>query len=450
MLGFRGGVHLPQSKITKRDVVNMSELPKKVVIPLSQHIGKPCKPLVNVGDEVKIGQKIAESDVFCSAPIHASISGKVTEIGNKPHPCTGDGMAIVIESNGKIIWDESVKQRDNVDAISSKELIEIVKQAGIVGMGGAMFPTHVKYCLPEGKKVDTIILNGAECEPMLTCDHRLMLENPDDIIKGLKLIMKMAGAEKAIIGIEDNKPDAVKLLKEKTEKEANIDVVGLKTRYPQGAEKMLIYSLTGRKVPCACLPLDVGVIVNNVGTAKAIYDAVYKGKPLIERVTTITGDVEKPQNMLVRVGTSFADLIKQCGGYDSEPAKLLNGGPMMGIAQSTDEVPVLKGTSGILVQNKLSLTKEEERVCIRCAKCIQVCPMEIMATTIANYAKHDRIDDAEENNAMDCIECGCCAYECPSKIPLVHWIKYAKAEICEKRAKEQAKKKEEKAEEKKE
>lgn len=442
MLNLIRGVHPPEHKITKEAEIKQAELPKKVVIPLSQHIGKPCKPLVNVGDEVKIGQKIAESDAFCSAPIHASISGKVIEIGKKPHPCAGEGTAIVIESNGKMIWDDSVKARENVDSISSKELIEIVKQAGIVGMGGAMFPTHVKFCPPEGKKIDTIILNGAECEPMLTCDHRLMLKHPDEIIKGLKLIMKMAGAEEAIIGIEGNKPDAIKILTEKTAKEPAIKVVGLKTKYPQGAEKMLIYALTQRKVPCGGLPLDIGVIVNNVGTAKAIHDAVYQMKPLIERVVTVTGDVKKPQNMLVKVGTSFSDLIKQCDGFDGEPAKIINGGPMMGIAQATDEVPVLKGTSGILIQNKKTLVEEEERVCIRCGKCIESCPMEIMPTTITDYAKHDRIDDAEENNAMDCIECGCCAYECPSKIPLVHWIKYAKAEISKKRLRKKKRKNE--------
>ena len=439
MLNLIRGVHPPERKLSKKSEIKQAEMPKKVVIPLSQHTGKPCSPIVNVGDEVKIGQKIAQADAFVSAPIHASISGKVTEIGKKPHPGAGEGMAIVIESNGKMIWDESIKPRENVEALSSKELIEIVKQAGIVGMGGAMFPTHVKFCPPEGKKIDTIILNGAECEPMLTCDHRLMLEHPDEIIKGLKLIMKMAGAEEAIIGIEGNKPDAIKVLTEKTAKEPAIKVVGLKTKYPQGAEKMLIYALTQRKVPCGGLPLDIGIIVNNIGTAKAIHDAVYQMKPLIERVVTVTGDVKKPQNLLAKVGTSFSELIKQCGGIKGEPAKIINGGPMMGIAQGTDEVPVLKGTSGILVQNKKSLVEEEERVCIRCGKCIESCPMEIMPTTITNYAKHDRIDDAEENNAMDCIECGCCAYDCPSKIPLVHWIKYAKAEISEKRAKEKKK-----------
>ncbi|MBW2980349.1 electron transport complex subunit RsxC [Candidatus Woesearchaeota archaeon] len=441
MLELIRGVHPPERKISKESAIKQAELPKKVVIPLSQHIGAPCKPIVKVGDEVKIGQTIAESDAFCSAPIHASISGKVTEIAKKPHPSMGDCMAIVIESNGRMIWDESIKARENVDALSSKELIDIVKQAGIVGMGGAMFPTFIKYCPPKGKKIDTIILNGAECEPMLTCDHRTMLKYPDDIVKGLKLIMKMAGAEEAIIGIEDNKPDAIKILKERTAKEPAIKVVGLKTKYPQGAEKMLIYSLTKRKVPCACLPLDVGIVVNNVGTAKAIHDAVYQMKPLIERVVTVTGDVKKPQNLLVKIGTSFSELIRQCDGFKGEPAKIINGGPMMGIAQATEDVPVIKGTSGILIQNKKSLVEEEERVCIRCGKCVQFCPMEIMPTTITNYAKHDLIDLAEESNAMDCIECGCCAYECPSKIPLVHWIKYAKSEISKKRAKEKEQKK---------
>jgi electron transport complex protein RnfC len=439
MFTLKRGVHPPESKITKDSPIKAAQLPKKVVIPLSQHIGAPCKPLVKVGDEVKIGQKIAESDAFCSAPIHASISGKVTEIAKKPHPGCGEFQAIVIESNGKMIWDASVMHRDNVDSLSQKELIEIVKQAGIVGMGGAMFPTHVKFSVPEGKHINTIILNGAECEPMLTCDHRLMVEHPSQIIKGLKLIMKIAGAKKAIIGIEKNKPDAISALEKETKNEEHIHVVGLKTMYPQGAEKMLVHSLTGRKVPCGCLPLDVSVIVNNVGTAKAVHDAAYHGKPLVERAVTITGDVKEPRNLLVKIGTSFADLIEQCGGFDHEPHKIINGGPMMGIAQYTADVPVLKGTSGILIQNKNSLIKGKESVCIRCGKCIETCPMKLMPTTIANYAKHDLIDVAEENHAMDCIECGCCSYSCPSKIPLVQYLKYAKSEISKKRAKEKKK-----------
>ncbi len=347
-------------------------------------------------------------------------------------------MAVVIESDGKMIWDDSVKSRDNIDSLSQKEIVEIIKQAGIVGMGGAMFPTHVKFAIPEGKKVDTIVINGAECEPMLTCDHRIMLEYTADVVMGIKLILKVSGAKKAIIGIEQNKPDAIKTLTEKAADHSDIEVVGLRTRYPQGAEKMLIYALTGRKVPCGGLPLDIGVVVNNVGTAKAIYDAVYKGKPLIERVVTITGDVKKPQNLLVKVGTSFAELIKQCNGTEGTPVKIINGGPMMGIAQSTDEVPVLKGTSGILVQNKETVVKDKERDCIRCGKCIDVCPMNLMPTMISQYAKKDDFETCSDYNAMDCFECGSCAYACPSKIPLVHWIKIAKAEICKKKAKEKA------------
>ncbi|MFC1705164.1 electron transport complex subunit RsxC [Nanoarchaeota archaeon] len=435
MFKFSGGIHPQERKLSKERVIKQAEMPKKVVIPLSQHIGAPCKPLVNVGDEVKIGQKIGEAESFCSAPVHASISGKVTAIAKSPHPCAGEGMAITIESDGKMIWDDNVQARDNVDNLSQKELIEIVKQAGIVGMGGAMFPTHVKFCLPEGKKVDTIVVNGAECEPMLTCDHRIMLEHTEEIVRGIKLILKMSGAKKAIIGIEENKPDAIKALKLKVENEPNIKVMEVRTRYPQGAEKMLIYSLTGRKVPCACLPLDVGVVVNNVGTAKAIFDAVYKGKPLIERVVTVTGDLKKPQNLLVKVGTSFAELISQCEGIKGEVGKILNGGPMMGIAQANDQAPVLKGTSGILVQNRGAVIKDQERDCIRCGKCIDVCPMNLMPTMISQYAQKNDFDSCEEYDAMDCFECGACAYTCPSKIHLVQYIKIAKAEICKKRKK---------------
>jgi electron transport complex protein RnfC len=438
MFKLTRGVHPSESKITKDEKIKATDLPTKVVIPLSQHIGAPCKPLVVVGDEVKIGQKIGEAEGFCSAPVHASISGKVIEIAKKHHPCKGEGMAIVIESDGKMMWDPEIKQRENIDNLSPKELVAIVKEAGIVGMGGAMFPTHVKYSVPEGKHIHTIVINGAECEPYLTCDHRTMLENPFEIIKGINLIMKMTGAKRAIIGIEENKPDAINILKNETTNDDSIEVVSLKTRYPQGAEKMLIYSLTGRKVPTGGLPLDVGIIVNNVGTAKAVHDAVYHGKPLIERPVTVTGDVKEPKNLMVKIGTSFSDLIEQCKGFDCDPHKILNGGPMMGIAQYTADVPVLKGTSGILVQNKKSLTKEEEKVCIRCGKCVETCPMELMPTTIAAHAKKDSFEGAKEVNALDCIECGCCAYVCPSKIPLVQWIKYAKSEICKVDAKEKA------------
>ncbi len=428
MKSFFGGVHPDYNKTTEHKKIEVAVLPKKVIIPLSQHTGAPCEALVKIGDIVKAGQKIAESKAFVSAPVHASISGKVIEIAKKPHPIAGESLAIVIESDGRLEYDKSVKPRDNVDDIDRKELINIIKEAGIVGLGGAAFPTHVKLSPPPEKKIDTIILNGAECEPYLTCDHRLMIEETGKIISGLRLIMKVLDVKKAFIGIESNKENAIVFMKDKS---GNIEVVPLKTKYPQGAEKILIYAITKRKVPSGGLPMDVGVVVQNVGTAKAVYDAVYNGKPLIERCITVTGAVKEPKNLLVKVGNLFDELIAQCGGYKGEPAKLISGGPMMGIAQYTDEIPVIKGTSGILVLDKKE--EYEERRCIRCAKCVDVCPVNLTPNMIMANAKNDRIDAAKSFNALDCFECGCCAFVCPSKIPLVQYIKYAKAEIMKKK-----------------
>lgn len=431
MLEFIGGIHPPYSKLTKKNKVEVAKLPKKVILPLSQHTGATCEPLVKVGDHVRVGQKIADSDKFVSAPIHASISGTVTEISDKAHPVLGQCKSIVIESDGKINWFEPPKK---IDHSSVDKLKEIIKNAGIVGLGGAAFPTHVKLSPPEGKKIDTVILNGAECEPYLTCDHRVMISKSEEILKGFLIIKKILGAKRAIVGIEDNKTNAIHFFKE-TVVEGNfeIEVVSLPTKYPEGAEKQLIYALTGRKVPPGGLPLDVGVVVQNVQTAKAVYDAVVENKPLVERVITVTGAVKQPKNLLVKIGTPFKDLIEQCGGAIGPVGKIINGGPMMGIAQSTDEVPVIKGTSGILVQLKNEVDKAKEQDCIRCAKCVDVCPMFLMPTMISRYIEHDMIDKVEEYNPLDCFECGACAYICPSKIPLVKLIKKAKNEVMAKK-----------------
>ena len=424
MASFAGGIHPDYEKITQGKKIRVSRLPKKVVIPLMQHTGVVCKPLINVGDHVKVGQKIGDVDAFISAPLHASISGKVTEIKEMPHPVGTNFLSIIIESDGKIEWHESVKP-NNVESLSKEDIIKIIREAGIVGLGGAAFPTHVKLTPKKEKKIDTVILNGSECEPFLTSDHRLMIEETEKIIKGLKLIMKAVDAEKAFIGVEDNKKNAIALLKDNIKD--SIEVVELKTKYPQGAEKMLIYSITKRKVPPKGLPLDIGVIVNNVGTAKAVYDAVYDGKPLVERVVTVTGAVNSPENLLVKNGTIFRDIINECGGYKTNVKKLIMGGPLMGIALSSDNVPVVKATTGILVLDKIET--EEEKTCIRCSKCVDVCPMFLVPTTIAKYTDKNMIKEADSYNALDCFECGCCAYVCPSKIPLVQKIKYAKAEI---------------------
>jgi electron transport complex protein RnfC len=353
-------------------------------------------------------------------------------IKDMPHPLGTTVSSVVIESDDANEWVESVKARNNVDHFSKDELNKIVQESGIVGLGGAAFPTHVKLSVKD-KKIDTVILNGAECEPYLTADHSLMAKEYEKIIKGLKLIMKIVGASKGIIGVEDNKSDVIQTMADRAKViQGDISVVSLKTLYPQGAEKMLIYSLLGRKVPPRGLPLDVNVVVNNVGTAKAVYDAVYEGKPLIERVVTVTGVVREPKNLLVKIGTLFDDVIKECGGAREGVKKIISGGPMMGISQKTALVPVVKGTSGILLLDKI--TVDEKLTCIRCSRCVDVCPMFLLPTTIAQHADKELYDLAESYNAVDCFECGCCAYVCPSKIPLVEMIKKGKMEIM-KRAK---------------
>ena len=427
---FKGGVHPNYNKITAESFIEKAEIPSKVILPLSQHIGAPCESLVKIGDMVKTGQKIAESSSNCSAPIHSSISGEVKSIEELQHTITGKPtLSIVIESDGK---DEKVKmEKRKYKSLSKEKLLEIIKDSGIVGLGGAAFPTHVKLSPPKDKSIDTLIINGAECEPYLTTDHRLMLEKSDQLIEGIRIIEKILEPKQIIIGIESNKKDAIKVLKQKTAN-SNIQIATLKTKYPQGGEKMLIYSLTKRKVPDCGLPMDIGCIVQNVGTIIAIYEAVALSKPLYERVITITGSVNSPKNLLVRNGTLMSELIIQAGDYKGDPVKLINGGPMMGIAMPTDELPIIKGTSGLTILNKEDIQERNEVECIRCGACVKVCPMNLHPTLIARYAKKGRVDLAEETNALSCIECGCCAFVCPSKLPLVHWIKYAKAEICKK------------------
>ncbi len=450
---FKGGVHPHYSKLTKKSKLRRIKRPFRVILPMSQHIGAPCKPIVEVGDKVNKYQKVGEAQGAVSVPVHTPISGTVKEIAEKPHPLGKNVLSVIIESDGKDA--EAEADRENIKELSVQELRKIIKSAGIAGMGGATFPTHIKLSPPEDKKIDTLIINAAECEPYLTADNRLMVEFPEEIIKGTHILMKILGVEKAHIGIEDNKQDATvmfeKYIEEKNIKD--IELVLLKTKYPQGAEKMLIYAVTKKKVPAGGLPMDVGVVVQNVGTAKAVYDAVYKRKPLVERVVTVTGAVKEPANLVVRIGTPVKDLIEECGGYIGEPVKLIAGGPMMGLAQLTDEIPVIKGTSGILVQAKTDVCTDEERDCIRCGKCIDVCPMFLTPTAIAQNVMNKHFDRAKENFALDCFECGACAYICPSKIPLVHYIKHAKDEIMKEMKKEKVKeepKKEEKVEEKKE
>ncbi len=430
---FKGGVHPDYNKeLTATMAVKTMKPPEKVVIPLQQHIGAPCEPLesIVVDAEVKKGQKIAESSGFVSAPIHASISGKVTAIGPYNHPLGRPVESITIESDGEDKWDESIKPPGNPDNLTPGDIRKMVQETGIVGLGGATFPAHVKLSPPEDKKIDIVVINGAECEPYLTADHRVMLEKPEEIVFGLKMMIKALGAEKGIIGIEDNKADAIKVMEQAVSEEDNITVSPLHTKYPQGAEKMLIQVTTGRIVPSGGLPLEVGVVNHNVGTAVAITDAVREGKPLIERVVTVTGSgINRPANLLVRVGTPVSEVVESCGGLKENTLKLVIGGPMMGIAQPNPEIPVIKGTSGILALTDEDVYLAESSPCIRCAKCVDSCPVQLMPTSIAQASEHGLYKRAEKLHAMDCFECGCCSYVCPSKIPLVQWIRIGKAEI---------------------
>ncbi|MGB4290599.1 MAG: electron transport complex subunit RsxC [Dethiobacteria bacterium] len=432
---FRGGVHPEYRKeLTASLAITAASIPQKVVIPLHQHTGAPCEPLVKVGDPVKTGQKIGDSEAFVSAPVHASISGTVTAIEPCNHPLGRKVTAIIIESDGRDEWCSELEPVEKVDDLSPEEIRALIRSAGIVGLGGAAFPAHVKLSPPEGKAIDTVIINGAECEPYLTADHRLMLEKPDEIVFGLELIMKALGAGRGIIGIEDNKPDALRVMRQAVEGKSDMSVVALKTKYPQGAEKMLIQVTTRRVVPSGGLPLDVGVVNHNVGSAVAITEALKKGKPLIERVVTVTGEgVRRPANLLVRLGTLVSELIDYCGGLKEETCKVITGGPMMGLAQPTTDLPVIKGTSGIVALTSEDAAFYENGSCIRCAACVRDCPINLVPTFIAQAAEHGLYDRAEKLHAADCIECGCCSYICPARIPLTQWIRIAKAEVLARR-----------------
>ncbi|NMB08707.1 MAG: electron transport complex subunit RsxC [Tissierellia bacterium] len=435
-LTFKGGVNVPHYKeLSEKAPLERAVEPEVVTIPLHQHTGAPCEPLVKPGDEVKVGQKIGQSDAFVSAPVHSSVSGKVKSITPMAIPTGLTVNCVVIESDGENQVHESVKPRGNLEELSSKEIIDIIKEAGITGMGGAGFPTYVKLSPPSDKKIDTIIINGAECEPYLTADHKLMLNEAEKIVFGVKAIMKAVNVENAIIAIENNKPDAIKLLEKASENEANIKVASLKVKYPQGDEKRLISATLGRAVPSGGLPMDVGAIVCNVSTTKAIADAVLEGKPLYERIVTVTGNgIKEPKNLIAKIGTPFKDLIAQCGGFnEGSPGKIVMGGPMMGISQFTIDVPVIKGSGGILV-----LTEEEAKPvpmgpCIKCGKCVEVCPVNLQPLYLSSYSLKDKFDKAEELHALDCVECGGCSYICPAKRPLVESIRVAKREIISKR-----------------
>ena len=429
---FRGGVHPAEHKeLTENKPIEKCALPEKVVIPLQQHTGSPAEPLVKVGDKVLMGQKIADPTGFISAAHHASISGEVTQIAAAPHPLGRKVVAVEITSDGEDNWIQTpVVSEEELVALSAEKVRDIVGQSGIVGLGGAAFPTHVKLSPPPGKKLELYILNGAECEPYLTCDDMLMRERSSDVVAGLKLLMRAVGVSQGIVAVESNKPQAVVALRDKVDREPGISLEVVKVKYPQGAEKQLINALTGREVPPGGLPMDVGVAINNVGTAVAVADAVMRGKPLVERAITVTGPaIAEPKNLLVRIGTPLWHVIEQCGGFKEPPAKLISGGPMMGVAQYSLDSPVIKGTSGIVAFGQDEVVRESYQPCIRCGQCVTVCPMRLMPSKLGILVENFKLVEAKTTNLMDCMECGSCVYTCPANRPMVQWIKFAKSEL---------------------
>lgn len=438
---FYGGVHPHDRKeaSNRLAVTALTNEPAQVVIPMAMHVGAPCKPIVSVGDSVKVGQKIGEI-AGLGAPIHASVSGTVVAVEPRPYVGGGKMLSVVIENDFQNTFESALPPHADPLSLSSEEIVEIVKEAGITGMGGAGFPTHVKISSGLGK-VDTLILNGAECEPYITADHRLMLEEGEKVIGGCRILMKALGLDKGWIGVEANKMDAVDHLKALVGAKADIQVEALRTRYPQGAEKQLIQRITGREVPPGGLPAHVGCAVFNVGTAAAVYDAVVEGRPVTRRVITVTGDaVKEPKNLMVPLGTSFQHLINEAGGFKSDPDRVLTGGPMMGIAQYNLEVGCIKGTNAVLcLTPEEAAPTDKEQTCLRCARCVNVCPMHLTPVYMHLYVEKGLWAEAEEMRLMDCIECGSCNYICPARIPLVQSFRMAKFEIRGLAAKQKAK-----------
>lgn len=426
MRTFKGGVHPADEKhLTENSAFEIFPSPSEIILPLNQHIGAKSNAIVKKGDIVKRGQLVAEPGGFVSAPIHSSINGVVASVGKEPTASGFPSEAIIIKANQEN--EELYMTPLNINSLSSEEIIERVKNAGIVGQGGAAFPTSIKLTPPKDKKIDIIILNGCECEPYLTRDYRLILEKTESVVKGLNLIMKALKVEKGLIGIEDNKPEAVKKLKEVLKDNSEISLVELKTKYPQGAEKMLIKAAVNKEVPPGKLPLDIGVVIQNIGTAIAVYDAIVKGAPNIFANLSVSGrGVKNPKNLIVPVGTPIKDVIEFCGGVSDEAVKVIVGGPMMGIAQYDLTAPVMKATSGILVLTKGEIKETSSTNCVRCGKCVEVCALNLIPTKLARLSQLNRFEEAEDYGVTVCMECGTCAYSCPANIPLVQWIRYGK------------------------
>jgi len=427
-----GGVHPPENKLSANTAIESLALPKQAFIPLNQNLGAPGVAQVAKGDVVKVGQLLAKGEAFISSNVHSPVSGKVLKIDNVQDPSGYKRPAIVINVDGDE-WIDGIDRSEGLVKdirLSQKEIVDKIHEMGIVGLGGATFPSHVKLMVPEGKKAEVLIINGVECEPYLTADHRLMLEKGEEILVGTSILMKGLGVERAIIGIENNKPDAIRNMTELAKNYAGIEVCPLKVKYPQGGEKQLIKATIKREVPSGKLPIEVGAVVNNVGTAFAVYEAVQKNKPLIERVVTVTGkSVKSPGNFMVRIGTPIGELIEKAGGLPEDTGKIIGGGPMMGKALLSMDTPVVKGSSGILILRESESKRVEMNNCIRCGRCISACPMGLEPILLAQLAEMEMWDEEEQERVMDCIECGSCHYTCPSGRPLLDYIRLGKNRV---------------------
>lgn len=437
----KGGVHPDPMKLTAGKPIEPTVAPQEVNLLMSQHIGAPAKCIVKVGEEVKAGQKIAEAGGFVSAPVHSPIAGKVKKIGLIRDTQGLWKEAVTIEASepkegekevSRIEFDERHPARtpEEIEALTGKDIIEIVGEAGIVGLGGASFPTRVKLTLPEGKKADVFIINGAECEPYLTCDDALMRKYPSEIVTGVKYLMKATGAQKAIIGIEANKPEAINALVNATMTYSDIHVAQLRTRYPQGGEKQLIQAVTGRVVPAGGLPIDAGVVVDNVATAFAVYRAVKFGEPLMKRVVTVTGvSVKNGGNFVAANGMSTMDLIDVAGGVLEDTGKVISGGPMMGRSVSQIDAPLVKGSGGVLLMPENQTLRAKVKPCVRCCKCVEACPMSLEPYLLQTLGEFEMPEDAKKAGVLNCMECGCCSYACPSNRPIVDYIRLSKLQL---------------------
>lgn len=424
-----GGVHPHENKLSANQPIAVAEVPAKAIIMLGQHIGAPAKPVVKKGDVVKVGTLIAEAGGFVSAPVHSSVSGKVAKIDSFVDASGYPKPAIFIDVDGDE-WEENIDRTDTLikeTSLTPQEIIKKISDAGIVGLGGACFPTHVKLTPPPGSNPQCIIINAVECEPYLTADHQLMLEHAEEIMVGVTLLMKAVNVQKAFIGIENNKPDAIELMGKVASGYPGISIVPLKVQYPQGGEKQLIDAVLKRQVPSGALPIATGAVVQNVGTAFAVYQAVMKNKPLFERVITVTGkSVAKPSNFMARIGTPMQQLIDACGGLPEDTGKVIGGGPMMGKALTSTDIPTAKGSSGILIMNQKEAKRAKPMSCIRCAKCVGVCPMGLEPYLLSVLAEKGDFERMEKERIMDCIECGSCQFTCPARLPLLDFCRLGK------------------------